>query len=78
VGDDDRRSLLEKAIERRLHLPLRLQVEVRRRLVEYEHTRLGHEGAGPANAPTMAVKNIALWESTSGTCGAATTRRAGC
>ena len=45
VGDDDRGAALEQRVEAGLDLRLRLEVEVRRRLVEHEDARSGEEGA---------------------------------
>ena len=45
VGHDDGGPPLEQRVEGRLHLRLGLEVEVRRGLVEHEHTRPGEERA---------------------------------
>ena len=46
MGDDDRGAPLEQRVEPGLDLGLRLQVEVRRGLVEHEHPGRGEEGPG--------------------------------
>ena len=46
VRHDDRGTTLEDRVEAGLHQRLRLEVEVRRRLVEHEHARPGEERAG--------------------------------
>ena len=48
VRDDDRGAALQQRVEAGLHLRLRLEVEVRRGLVEHEHARPGEEGAARA------------------------------
>ena len=58
VGDDDRRASGEQAAQARLDAPLRVEVDVRGRLVEDQDARVGDERAGERDELALAGRQL--------------------